>query len=221
LTRPEITFTCPIPPSLPQWQQLVDAYSEALDPLGYDFSMVYLNGRREIYELKNTSKYDGTCIRRRSFVESFRSYGLVLVDAPVGDPETAVWRYKKAGSEARKADSSAAGLFHPKATVGYLRGNGLAAEFLEAYRDISIETFLKPNLGMKTLASGRIDYWVGYAHTADHLVEHLDIGANVERVAIVRQDFFYPFITTKYSELKEPFEKSLRRVMEKRGSLIK
>lgn len=149
----QILFSCRIPTNLPQWQMLVDAFSEAFGALGYEFEMHYLNGKRETYELKNSDKYDGTCIRRRSFTEKADEYNMVLIDAVVGDPYTSVWRNRNVPVPAEPSR-----IFIEDANVGYLRGNTIAQEYLSQQGNINGVTFLRPDLGVKTLVSGRIDY---------------------------------------------------------------
>lgn len=211
-----ILFSCRIPTNLPQWQMLVDVFSEAFGALGYDFEMHYLNGRRENYELKNSDKYDGTCIRLKSFSAVADEYNMVVVNSPVGDPYTSVWKNRKIGEP---EDPSS--LFIKDANVGYLRGNGVAESYLKDYGPINTISFLRPDLGIKTLVSGRIDYWVGYSHTAEHLAEHMNFYGSIEKIADVRQDYFYPVISKRYLDIKPQLEHELTRIMGARAGLIR
>ncbi|MEC8426929.1 MAG: hypothetical protein VXZ35_00780, partial [Pseudomonadota bacterium] len=210
--RPSIVFSCGIPTSLPQWQTLETLYRKAFDTLGYDFSMVYINTKRMLHEHKYYDKYDGICAFTRMPPERLQEYGLILVESPVGDPNTALWRNKS--TTAPDSDSP---LLQPNTQAGYLRGNNIGKRFIQQFPSVTPVTFIKPNLGMKTLAAGRIDYWVGFAYTADFLAEDLELTDTVEKVAIIRQDFFYPLITEKLLSLKTPLENQLKQAAKNRG----
>ena len=214
--RPTIVFSCGIPTSLPQWQTLETLYKEAFDTLGYDFSMVHINTMRMLHEHKHYDKHDGVCAFTRMRPERLKEYGLILVESPVGDPNTALWRNKSTA-----VSGSDAPLLQRNTKAGYLRGNNIGYRFIQQFPTVTPVTFLKPNLGMKTLAAGRIDYWVGFARTADFLAEDLELSDTVEKVAIIRQDFFYPLITEEHSSLKVPLENQLRQAAKNRGGLIK
>lgn len=215
--RPAVVFSCGIPTNLPQWQTLTTLYRNAFDALGYDFSMVYLNTKREIYEHKYSDKYDGICARTPRSIEELKQYNLVMVDSPVGDPSTVLWRYKAS----TKPGTSDKPMLQAHTKVGYLRGNSLSKTFIDEFADVTAVTFIKPNLGMKSLAAGRVDYWIGFSYTADFLAENLNLHDRIEKVGIIRQDFFYPFLHLRLSSLKEPLEQQLKQAMAQRGSLIK
>lgn len=217
LARPEVVFSCGIPTNLPQWQTLETLYREAFDALGHDFSMVYVNTKREMYEHKYSDRYDGICIRTRTSIAALEEYGLFIVEAAVGDPNTALWRNKQSTQPKRPGES----ILPPNSKVGYLRGNSLSEDYIKEFAGAKAISFIKPNMGMKSLATGRIDYWIGFGHTAELLVENFGLHDRVEKVAIIRQDYFYPFMHSRLSPLKKPLEKLLQQAMERRGSLIK
>lgn len=216
--RPIIKFTCPIPSSLPQWGALMEIFTEAFDTLGYDFSMSYINTKREIFSHRNTNDYDGICIRLETFEEEAKNYNLIIVRAIVGDPYTGLWRNLK---NTPPPDPENPNALSPNTWVGYLQGSSLSAKYIEGFPDSIAVSFLRPDLGMKSLAAGRIDYWIGFSHTSDYLNEALNLGEAIEKIGDLRQDLFFPFINERHSEIKAPLEKEITRIMKERGSLVR
>ncbi|GAA5314846.1 MAG: hypothetical protein AseanaTS_00500 [Candidatus Pelagadaptatus aseana] len=216
--RPMVTFTCPIPSSLPQWQSLTEVFTEAFDRLGYDFAMVYLHTKRELFSHKNTDDYDGLCVRLQSFNQEAADYNLLFINAPVGDPYTSLWR-NKASTPA--TDSGQPITLQPNTQAGFLRGSSLSEKYINSFPAVTAISFLRPDQGLKTLAAGRIDYWIGFGYTSDYLAARLNLGDTIEKVADIRQDFLYPFLNKKHVELKQPLEQEIDRIMAERGTVIR
>jgi hypothetical protein len=215
--RPEIKFSCPIPESLPQWADLIGIYTEAFDTLGYDFSMVYLNTKREIFNHIHNNEFDGICIRGKSFLESAKEHQLFMIESPVGSPVISLWRHK--ASTPPPGDQPT--ILEANTRVGYLRGGNRSLDYINSFADVTPVSFLRPDLGIKSLAAGRINYWIGFSYTSDHLSSKLNLGDAIERVATIEQRTFYPYLHERHRTLKAAFEKEISRIMSKRHSLVK
>jgi ABC-type amino acid transport substrate-binding protein len=213
--RPTMTFSCGIPTSLPQWQILHDIYTTAFDKLGYRFAMVYVNTKREGAELKKGDVFDGSCARKRGFIDANDASSVILINTPIGRSSISAWRY--AGYVDR---SGPAQLFSTGARVGYLRGTSSAKLLAEAYPAVTLVSFLKPSMGIKSLAAGRIDYWVGFTETVKFLIHQNGLGSFIVKVDDVGANTLYPFLDKKHQDLAGPLKSQLEAILAERGHLV-
>ena len=213
-SRPTMLFSCAVPESQPQWVVTMAVYTEAFDKLDYDFSMVYVNPTRERSEHKYSQSYDGACARGGDFADEFDINSIVKIDAVIAKTIISVWR--RADVVAEPSDA----LFFAGAKVGYVRGTMHADSIFLEHADVVPVSFLKPIMGLKTLAAGRIDYWLGIAVAGSAIVQHFDLQSLVVKTADVGSVNLYPFLNKKHSSIAEQLQVELKSIMERRGSLI-
>jgi len=177
--------------------------------------MTYINTQRERAELQKSDMLDGSCARKKDFADSNDASKVVLIDTPVGRSSVSVWRH--IGHLHAPLPEN---MFSEGAKVGYLRGTSIAKLLVAKQADATLVSFLKPDLGIKTLAAGRVDYWVGFTATVKFLAEKLGLNVAIVKVANVGTSTLYPFLNKKHKNLVEPLSKELDVIFLERGQLV-
>ena len=213
-SRPAISFSCVVPDNLPQWAEVMEVYTNAFDNIGFDFSMVYVDPKHEIEDLINLHSYDGICGRVHNFSDELRIESIVRLNTAVMKTVLSVYRHPAMSTETPNV------LFFPGAKVGYLNSILVHKSILADHDEVIAVSFLKPEMGIKSLAEGEIDYWVGVSVVGEYMIKQLKVESSVTKIVNLKSDALYPYLNIKHSNIVTPLEVELQKIIEQRGSLI-
>ncbi len=205
LADDRIIFGCSISKFTQAFVEMEKLYRHAFKSLGYEFQMLPLPRARERAELLG-GKLDGTCAR--GDVAPYNRYrDLIQLQPPVTKMALRVYS-REPMKPVTHVNQLPGG-----STVAYVRGTQLARLVLQRAPLLQAEDVTTAEIGIKMLAAGRVDYFLGLSGASDYVLNHLDIRKMLFVASDLQPLLLYPYINVRHKALHEPLQRYFRENM--------
>lgn len=212
LADDRIIFGCSIPIFSQAFSELETLYRGAFKVLGYEFQMLSLPRARERAELLG-GKLDGTCAR--GDVEPYNNFrSLLKLQPPITQMALKVYSRQPMMAitdlDQLPADS----------TVAYVRGTTLARLILQRSPRLQPKDVTSAAIGIKMLAAGRVDYFLGLSSVSDYVLGKLDIRQMLFVVSDLPPIYLHPYINARHNALHKPLQTYIQGYMAERSDQV-
>jgi ABC-type amino acid transport substrate-binding protein len=212
LADDRIIFGCSIPSFSQAFSELETLYRGAFNALGYEFQMFSLPRARERAELLG-GKLDGTCAR--ADVEPYKSFrSLLKLQPPITEMALKVYS-RQPMKVITNLDQLPSG-----STIAYVRGTTLARLILQRSPRLHPKDVTSAAIGIKMLAAGRVDYFLGLSSVSDYVLGKLDIRQMLFVVSDLPPIYLYPYINTRHNALHKPLQNYIREYRAERSQQV-
>lgn len=200
--RPIIVFGCSVSANNQYYEQAESFYRKVFTKLGYRFSMLSLPRTRELAELKK-GQLEGSCGRR--FSPPYAVFPeLVRVPVAIGTLSQVLL-----SRDATPGIPSLSDLPDGK-RIAYVRGGITATEFVNQYPNLDPIAVVDAEVGIKMLAAGRVDYFLGISITTRDVLTRLHFDQKIYQHVQMNKLEIYPYLAPKARYLVEPLENAIK-----------
>ncbi|MBU2886465.1 hypothetical protein KO507_11890 [Gilvimarinus agarilyticus] len=210
-----IRFTCPLPPNIPEYSQLVNYYREAFTHMGYEFEMIHRPTRRSLAETMSGASH-GDCAR---IVEALKPTELTLVtpiEVTIGHSRMAIWSLSKKNLTVDQ-------LSQPEHSVCYVEGSYSSRHWVEKiktrYPNHHPKFTQVPDYAtaLRMLLHKRITHCLGVEMLYNAVIQKSDLGSKIFHNGNLGDLDAKPILSNRYRALLPDFTKSLQEVIDKHG----
>lgn len=201
-----LRLSCAIKPGHPVHTILIDLYSQALAPLGYQVLLVYRPSRRGLVDAA-AGQLDGDCARTPQ-VEDHQNYAMIRVPQPLWHITLYAWSYNPA-----LQDLPADALLNGPYKLAYVRGNLTAEKLLKGRPTGSSLDVLTPEQGLKMLSARRIDALLGVRVLVESAQRELQPDRRLFASAPLAQFSAYLYLHPRHRDLAGPMAEQLARLL--------
>ncbi|KKL51606.1 hypothetical protein LCGC14_2293830 [marine sediment metagenome] len=211
--RESIRFSCAIPSDSKVYKELLLLYRNAFNALNIDFSFISTDPNQSMkYTLQGHT--DGECAAIEKYREITGFSKTVMVDAPVLTTEIQLWSHNADETMAVLDNLSTSNL-----TIGYVQGTKWASDYLANQQAENVITVFSLMLGMKMLATQKLDLYLIPDQLAQHaLLASPSLRDAVHLVGPISTIKFYPYLQLKHQHLVIPLAAELQRLIGEKQS---
>jgi len=215
LAGDRIVFTCAGTRLAPDLVELLNLYRDAFDALGIEFSYLLTPITRSITNAASGTS-DGVCARSHGYIEDSGAPNLVRVEAVIATVDMQLWSHTQYASTTSKEVLSKIG--H---RVGYRRGFSWVKNYMDRQQGIDLVAVNTTAAGLKMLATGRLDLYVGAGLEIAVDLENLSFPQPIYLVGILGSLNMHPHLHERHKHLAAPLAFELNRLIETRGGPIR
>lgn len=204
MARPQITFSCWVPPQFTAYGEMEALYRDAFDALGYDFQMQHRPTQRSLQEAINGIT-DGECIRTGNVLERGPEFPLARVDVLLVSADLEVWSLDE---EVRIG--SLDDLLESDYSIGYPRGAEAIPELIARHRIDNAHPVASTEVGLRMLAAGRIDLYVEAGTVIRLTLRELELPQTPHSAGVLMRLDGYPYLNRRHQDLLPALTRELR-----------
>ncbi|GAA5317828.1 MAG: hypothetical protein AseanaTS_30350 [Candidatus Pelagadaptatus aseana] len=198
-----LLFACPLSEKVPMFRLVEQLYRDAFAALGYEFKMVSLPLVRSEAELQ-AGRIDGSCARGAAFMA--RHPEVVRLPGVEMPTSYQVWALSPDIGFRNLADLQRHG-----GRVGLVWGDYQLETVLTEAGIERLYTANSTTVGLKMLASGQLDMFVGTTASVQSVIQSLKITRPLYMVGDVHQATVFPVLRSGLEALAEPLAMQLQR----------
>ena len=200
-------FGCSAKPNSPPFQASFNVYKTAFKALGYDFIMSYVPTARGASNLKS-GYFDGSCARSSTFIQ-VQAENIIVIEVPIAFTQMKVWSLSDSSKITSLDD-----IDKTNASVAIITGLVNLEERLKKHPNININRVTYPEQGLKLLASGRVDLYIGVQELAVHTLKNTLIDRPLYDAGLLFEETMYPVLHKKHSAIADAFTQELYKQLE-------
>lgn len=167
--QPTITFSCWVHPDVPAYSRLEQLYRESFAALGYAFVMHHRPNQRSLMEAES-GQTDGDCVRTHDYTEQNPDSRLIVVDTLLAQATLEAWSHHDGLTLSSTED-----LYREEWRIGYERGHVAVQALINRHALPAVIPVVNSRSGLKMLAAGRIDLFIGTSVSIRQTIEQLDL----------------------------------------------
>jgi len=165
--QPTITFSCWVTPDVPAYSRLEKLYRASFGALGYEFVMHHRPNQRSLMEAES-GQTDGDCARTHNYTRQNPDSRLVVVDTLIAQSTLEAWAHRDGLTLSSPED-----LYQEEWRIGYERGNVAVQALINEHSLPAVIPVVSSKSGLKMLAAGRIDLFIGTSVSIRQTLEQL------------------------------------------------